>query len=136
MDGKRKLAEEMQKKNYDEQIERNKLHLAEKHHFRNLERCMHNQRRERETAERLLKAKEREAFSEKQLERTEALARELDKIKRSELRELKLRLGSELLFHFHTPFLIVFYPYLILNIVCLNKFMKNNVNRYRFWAEN
>jgi hypothetical protein len=90
-DGKVKLAEEMQKRKYDEQIELNKLHLVEKNRFRNLERCMHYQRRERETADRLLQAREREAFSEKRVERTEALARELDKIKRNELKELKLR---------------------------------------------
>lgn len=72
-------------------IERNKLHLVEKNRFRNLERCTQYQRRERETADRLQEAKEREAFSEQQVERTEALARELDKIKRNELRDLKLR---------------------------------------------
>lgn len=92
LDGKRKLAEEVQKRSYDEQIERNKLHLVEKNRFRNLERCMHYQRRERETADRILQAKEREAFAERQVEKTEALARELDRIKRTELREIKLRL--------------------------------------------
>ena len=92
LDGKRKLAAEAQKRAYDEQIERNKLHLVEKNRFRNLERSMHYQRRERETADRLFESKQREAHTEQKIDKTKALARELDKIKRSELRDLKLRL--------------------------------------------
>lgn len=67
------------------------MHIAKKNRFYNLERYQNIQRREQEIADTELRNKGKIAMREKQLEREESLAREMDKMKREEIKDLKLR---------------------------------------------
>lgn len=81
----------MEKRKYFESSEKIKTHIEEKNRYRNLTRYMNVQRREQEENNAMQKQIEDTAFHERQIERENNLSRELDKIKRDEMKELLLR---------------------------------------------
>ncbi|KAJ8921789.1 hypothetical protein NQ315_008415 [Exocentrus adspersus] len=88
---RKKLGEEMDKRQYSDTSAYIKAHIENKNRYRNLTRYMNVQRLEQEEVNAMQKVTEDAAFRERQIERESNLARELDKIKREEMKELRLR---------------------------------------------
>lgn len=83
--------EELAKRQYFETIELRRVHIENKNKFRNLTRCLNSLRREEEEDMRVSRAKEPTELRKAEIEQEERLARELDQIKRDEIREKRLR---------------------------------------------
>jgi len=75
----------------EDQLQLVKVQMEQKTRFGNLVRFMNKQKREFEDEQEIYVRKEQAALNEYQHERENSLARELDSIKRDEIRQLKLR---------------------------------------------
>nr|XP_023027239.1 meiosis-specific nuclear structural protein 1-like [Leptinotarsa decemlineata] len=85
------LSEELEKKKYTDTLENIRAHIESKHQYRNLNRYLNIQRQEHEEDMLFQKARADAAFKERQMVQDNDLARELDMIKRDEIKKLKLR---------------------------------------------
>lgn len=81
----------MEKRHYFESSEKVRAHIEEKNRYGNLTRYRNVQRREQEETNAMQKLIEDTAFHERHIERENDLSRELSKIKREEMRDLRLR---------------------------------------------
>lgn len=83
--GKKELQKELDKRNYYETTERERVAIEDRNKSRNLIRLLQIQRKEQETADQEQNARERDAYRERSLEQEETLARELDELRRKEI---------------------------------------------------
>lgn len=81
----------MQKREFCETSEKVRAHIEDKSRYGNLTRYMNVQRRQQEETNAMQKLVEDAAFRERQFERENNLSRELNKIKREEMKEMLLR---------------------------------------------
>ncbi|KAL3278980.1 hypothetical protein HHI36_016497 [Cryptolaemus montrouzieri] len=89
--GKVDLKKELDKRNYYELTERERVAIEERNKSRNLIRLLQTQRKEQEEADQQQSAKERDAYRERSLEQEETLARELDELRRKEICAIRER---------------------------------------------
>lgn len=83
--------EVIKKSQYFDTHDKIKAHIEEKHHYQNFRRYLQVQRQECEDYDQLHKRLEAAALLEKRMYRDNKLASELDKLKRPEIRDAKLR---------------------------------------------
>ncbi|XP_018580370.1 meiosis-specific nuclear structural protein 1-like [Anoplophora glabripennis] len=88
---RQELELEMEKREFCETTQKVRADIEDKSRYGNLTRYMNVQRRQQEETNAMQKRIEDAAFHERQLERETNLSRELDKIKRDEMKELLLR---------------------------------------------
>lgn len=88
---KKALKEEIERSSHNDSLEAYRAHIDEKNRYRNLNRYCDVQRQEYELSKQLQDIDRKSAFNEQRLRREHNLARELDKIRHDEVKELKLR---------------------------------------------
>ncbi|GJQ85766.1 hypothetical protein Trydic_g20328 [Trypoxylus dichotomus] len=87
---KEKLAEEMSERKFYECIEMERAKIDQRNKFRNLHRYMQIQRKQMDDDDRAEKEKQL-LIREAEVKREEKLAQEMDKMKRKEIKELRMR---------------------------------------------
>lgn len=90
-DTKGELRQEQIKRMKDDQVQLVKAQMEEKTRFGNLVRFMNKQKKEFEDEQKIQRQKEQVTLNEHRHEQENTLARELDNIKRENIRQLKLR---------------------------------------------